>query len=117
MARTKPRTNTCPDCAGTGQTSEPVLTGRRGKGQVDHKADRRAWVLATLGLTPDAPTADRYAWEPTRPDDDDVQPLGRRLLHAIAERQRGRAALEDAKRRAAGDPPDQLSATTEVEAA
>jgi hypothetical protein len=91
-----------------------VLVSRKwsGKTLADHKADRRAWVLATLGLTPDAPEANRYAWELTRPDDDDVQPLGRRLLHAVAERQRWRAALEDAKRRAAGDPPDELSATT-----
>jgi hypothetical protein len=59
-------------------------------------------VLATLGITPDQPEADRYAWEPARPEDPDVLPLAHRLLRAVAERVRWRQALGEAKARAAG---------------
>jgi hypothetical protein len=94
-----------------------VLLSRKwsGKTLADHKHDRRAWVLDTLGLTPDDPDAQRYVWEPVTSDDPNVEPLSRRLLRAVAERARWRQALDEAKARAAGPPPTpdhDLSATT-----
>jgi hypothetical protein len=90
-----------------------VLVSRKwsGKTLTDHKHDRRAWVLATLGLTPDDPEATRYMWEPVTGDDPNIEPLSRRLLRAVAERARWRAALDEAKRRADGTPPPDDSAT------
>jgi hypothetical protein len=87
-----------------GYAGRRVLVSRRwsGKTLADHKADRRAWVLATLGITPNQPEADRYAWESARPEDPDVLPLAHRLLRAVAERVRWRQALDEAKARAAG---------------
>jgi hypothetical protein len=83
-----------------------ILVSRRwsGKTLADHRYDRRAWVLATLGVSDDRAsdkTRDRFAWEPAT-HHDDVRPLPNRLLHAIAERARWRAAYDAAKQ---GQPP------------
>jgi hypothetical protein len=83
-----------------------ILVSRRwsGKTLADHKHDRRAWVFATLGVTDDRTndkTRDRFVWQPAT-HHDDVRPLPTRLLHAIAERARWRAAYESAKQ---GQPP------------
>lgn len=77
--------------------------------------------MATLGVDGDQvasdKTRDRWRWEPADRDD----PIGskpRRLLLAVAQRQRWRAAYEAAKN---GDPPltetalQQLSATGSTE--
>jgi hypothetical protein len=105
-----------------GYTGRRILVSRKwsGKTLADHKHDRRAWVLATLGITDSTgraagdgtndKTRDRYAWEPADRDDP-IRPLPNRLLHAIAQRRRWRAAYE---RALAGQPPptpDELSAT------
>lgn len=97
-----------------------VLISRQwsGKTLADHRADRRDWVKALLGVTTDAttaPTSDRpdtvrHAWELAKPTDPDVPPLGHRVLRAISERIQWRAQL-DAARRAATDPPG-VPATT-----
>ncbi|KAB1112434.1 replication initiation protein [Micromonospora aurantiaca] len=95
-----------------------VLISRQwsGKTLTDHRADRRDWVKALLGVTTDADTAPagsgtvRHAWELAKPTDPDVPPIGHRVLRAISERIQWRAQL-DAARRAAADPPD-VSATT-----
>jgi hypothetical protein len=91
-----------------------VLVSRKwsGKNLADHRADRRRWVLATLGaLTPagaelSATTADpdRYLWDVVRPGDDDAPPRGRLILHALSERLRWQAELRAAQ--AAGDGTD-----------
>ncbi|HEY0698345.1 MAG TPA: replication initiator, partial [Micromonospora sp.] len=93
-----------------------VLISRNwsGKTLADHRADRKDWVKALLGVTTDAATADpadgqgdepvRHAWEIARPTDPDVPPLAHRILRAISERIQWRAQL-DAARHAAG-PPD-----------
>jgi hypothetical protein len=85
-----------------------VLVSRKWSGKTlgDHRADRRAWVLQLLGNTDPAPDPDRYAWEPVTTGDPDLRPLPRRLLLALAERSRWRAALHDARRRAGLDPSD-----------
>jgi hypothetical protein len=106
-----------------GHAGRRVLVSRKwtGKTLADHRADRRAFVLDVLGITPDpagqtTPSAgpDRdptqtVAWEHAKTTDPDVAPLSRRLLLAIAQRQRWRTEY-----RAARDaPPDgpHLSAT------
>jgi hypothetical protein len=79
-----------------------VLVSRKwsGKTLADHKNERRAYVLATLGVDVDEIElvgADRYAWQLAKPSDPDVAPLAHRLLRAVAERQRWREQYERAK--------------------
>lgn len=89
-----------------GYAGRRVLVSRKWSGKTlgDHRADRRDWVLQLIGDEPGRPDPNRYAWEPVRSNDPDVRPLPRRLLLAIAERQRWRQALDKAKkpRRPAG---------------
>jgi hypothetical protein len=92
-----------------------VLVSRKwsGKTLADHKNDRRAFVLATLGVDVEAAesaAADRYAWQLAKPGDPDVAPLAHRLLRAVAERQRWREQYERARAMAIGQGAD-LSAT------
>ncbi|GLY14463.1 hypothetical protein Kisp01_14780 [Kineosporia sp. NBRC 101677] len=81
-----------------------VLVSRKwsGKTLTDHRHERRAFVLALLGVDPDSAdatrgdkTADRYVWEPVNPNE--LPPLSTRLLHAISQRQTWRAAYEAAR--------------------
>jgi hypothetical protein len=92
-----------------------VLISRQwsGKTLTDHRADRREWVKALLGITTDAATAPagdqrpdtiRHAWELAKPTDPDVPPIGHRVLRAISERIQWRAQLDAARR--ATDPPN-----------
>jgi hypothetical protein len=84
-----------------------VLISRQwsGKTLADHKADRRDWVKALLGITTgDGDQADtengpalRQVWEMARPDDLDVMPLGHRLLRTVSERIRWRSELAQAR--------------------
>jgi len=98
-----------------------VLISRQwsGKTLADHKADRRDWVKALLGITTSTDDAaatatqtppSRHAWEMARHDDPDVAPLGHRLLRAVSERIRWREQLDQARATAAPSPPD-VSAT------
>jgi hypothetical protein len=89
-----------------------VLVSRKwsGKTLADHRADRRAWLLETLGIT--EPDTARYSWAVVRPGDRDHMPPAQRLLHVIADRQRWLAALTQARARASGhDSEPGLSAT------
>jgi hypothetical protein len=68
----------------------------------DHRHERRAFVLALLGIDPTTEqatagdkTSDRYVWEPINPSE--APPLATRLLHAITQRQTWRAAYESAR--------------------
>ena len=92
-----------------GYAGRRVLVSRKwsGKTLADHRADRKEWLLATLGL----PEADpgRYTWEPVTPSDPDHMPPAQRMLHVVADRQRWHAALTLARARASGTPS--LSAT------
>ena len=90
-----------------GYAGRRVLVSRKwsGKTLADHRGDRKAWLLATLG-TPaiNGP----YAWEVVAPSDPDHMSLPRRLLHVLADRARWQAALIEARRRAqdgGGDLP------------
>ena len=92
-----------------GYAGRRVLVSRKwsGKTLADHRSDRKAWLLATLGI-PDADPA-RYTWESVTPGDPDHMPPAQRLLHVVADRQRWHAALTEARRRA--NAPPNLSAT------
>jgi hypothetical protein len=84
-----------------GYAGRRVLVSRKwsGKTLADHRADRQEWLLSTLGVSATDPT--RYAWELVAPGDPDHMDHARRLLHAVADRARWQAALNEARRRAA----------------
>jgi hypothetical protein len=86
-----------------GYAGRRVLVSRKwsGKTLADHRADRKAWLLDTLGLSATDPA--RYIWEPVTPGDLDHMPSAQRLLHVLADRQRWHAALVEARRRATGE--------------
>ena len=94
-----------------GYAGRRVLVSRKwsGKTLADHRADRKAWLTETLGLPATDP--DRYAWELVTPGDPDHMPNARRLLHVVADRMRWLAALDQARRRAAGGTDADLSST------
>jgi hypothetical protein len=77
-----------------------VLVSRKwsGKTLADHRADRKEWLTAMLGLPATDPTP--YRWEQVQPHDEDYLPPARRLLHAVADRLRWQNALTEARRRA-----------------
>jgi hypothetical protein len=83
----------------TGRFTVPTLA--------DHRADRRDWLLETLGQTATDPA--RYSWEAVAPGDPDHMEHARRLLHVVADRQHWQASLAEARRRAtllpSADPP------------
>jgi hypothetical protein len=95
-----------------GYAGRRVLVSRKwsGKTPADHRADRKNWLTATLGITPTDPT--RYTWEPVTPSDQDHMPTAQRLLHVVvADRIRWRQSLDEARRRAQGQPANDISAT------
>ena len=88
-----------------------MLTSRKwsGKTLADHRADRKNWLTEMLGLPATDPS--RYTWEPVQPGDPDHMPTGQRLLHVVADRMHWLQALDQARRRAQGLQPDDVSAT------
>ncbi|MDQ2874620.1 MAG: replication initiation protein [Actinomycetota bacterium] len=94
-----------------GYAGRRVLVSRKwsGKTLADHRADRKAWLLETLGLSATDPT--RYAWQPVVPGDPDHMPPAQRLLHVVADRQKWHAALVLARARASSQATPDLSAT------
>jgi hypothetical protein len=94
-----------------GYAGRRILVSRKwsGKTLADHRADRRTWLLTTLGLSAADPA--HYAWEPVRPGDGDHMSQPRRLLHVLADRITWQQALDEARRRAGGNDPPHLSAT------
>ena len=93
-----------------GYAGRRVLVSRKwsGKTLADHRADRQDWLLRTLGVSATDPA--RYAWELVAPGDPDHMDHARRLLHAVADRARWQAALNEARRRAAVQDSSDLSA-------
>ena len=85
-----------------GYAGRRVLVSRKwsGKTLADHRADRRAWLMDTLGLSAADPA--RYTWEPVTPGDPDHMPPAQRLLHVVADRQRWHSAITEARARASG---------------
>ena len=80
-----------------------------GKTLADHRADRKEWLLRTLGVPATDPA--RYAWELVAPSDQDHMDHARRMLHVVADRLRWQTALAEARRRAAMPPDGDLPAT------
>ncbi|HET9895188.1 MAG TPA: replication initiator [Streptosporangiaceae bacterium] len=97
-----------------GYAGRRVLVSRKwsGKTLADHRADRKAWLLDTLGITEPDPA--RYFWQLVSPGDPDHMPPAQRLLHVVADRQRWHVALAEARARASGPPGPNLSATGRV---
>jgi hypothetical protein len=93
-----------------------VLVSRKwsGKTLADHKADRKAWVLARLAeagipaVNATDPTT-THMWERAGPGDPDVKPIEHRLMLLISERAERRAQLDQAT-----DTTPDLSATPEA---
>ena len=83
-----------------GYAGRRVLASRKwsGKTLADHRADRKEWLLRTLGVPATDPA--RYAWELVDPGDPDHMDHARRLLHVVADRLRWQTALAEARRRA-----------------
>jgi hypothetical protein len=83
-----------------GYAGRRVLVSRKWSNKTldDHRADRKEWLLRTLGISATDPA--RYAWELVEPGDPDHMDRARRLLHAVADRLRWQAALNEARRRA-----------------
>ena len=83
-----------------GYAGRRVLVSRKwsGKTLADHRGDRQQWLLSTLGIA--APDPARYTWELVEPGDPDHMEHGRRMLHAVADRARWQAALNEARNRA-----------------
>ena len=79
-----------------------------GKTLADHRADRKEWLLRTLGVSATDPA--RYAWELVAPADQDHMDHARRMLHVVADRLRWQTALAEARRRAAMPPDGDLLA-------
>ena len=94
-----------------GYAGRRVLASRKwsGKTLADHRADRKNWLTATLGVSATDPG--RYAWEPVTPGDPDHMEHARRLLHVVADRARWQAALIEARRKAAMHESTDISAT------
>jgi hypothetical protein len=84
-----------------GYAGRRVLVSRKwsGKTLADHRADRKAWLMAMLDL-PAADNAGDFRWERVTPGEPDYLPAIHRLLHVLADRSRWREALTEAKRRA-----------------
>jgi hypothetical protein len=94
-----------------GYAGRRVLVSRKwsGKTLADHRADRKAWLMETLGIPATDPA--RYAWEPVSPGDPDHMAPARRLLHVVADRITWKQALDEARRKTAGESPPDLPAT------
>jgi hypothetical protein len=96
-----------------GYAGRRVLVSRKWSGKMlaDHRADRKAWLVETLGL--ELPDPARYTWSQVTPSDPDYPPPGRRLLHVVANRARWKSAPAEARRRA-GSLTVEPSATGEA---
>jgi hypothetical protein len=98
-----------------GYAGRRVLVSRKwsGKTLADHRASRKAWLMAMLDL----PAVDetRYTWERVTPADPDHMPPAQRLLHVLTDRARWQASLSEARRRAQ-DAAGNLSATGKASA-
>jgi hypothetical protein len=94
-----------------GYAGRRVLVSRKWSGKTldDHRADRKEWLLRTLGVSATDPA--RYRWELVEPGDPDHMDRARRMLHVVADRLRWQTALAEARRRAAMPPDGDLPAT------
>jgi hypothetical protein len=90
-----------------GYAGRRVLVSRKwsGKTLTDHRADRKAWLMAMLDLDQLDDTA-TYKWERVAPSDPDHMPTTQRLMHVLADRAAWNTALALAHRKAEVSPVD-----------
>jgi hypothetical protein len=92
-----------------GYAGRRVLVSRKwsGKTLTDHRADRKAWLMAMLDLPATENDSSGYRWERVTPADPDHMPATQRLMHVLADRTAWNSALAKARRRAdqSADPP------------
>jgi hypothetical protein len=90
-----------------GYAGRRVLVSRKwsGKTLTDHRADRKAWLMAMLDL-PATEDDGAYTWERVTLADADHMPVTQRLMHVLADRTNWNAALAEARRKAEVSPPD-----------
>ena len=86
-----------------GYAGRRVLVSRKwsGKTLTDHRADRKAWLMAMLDLPATGDDSGAYQWERVTPDEPDHMPLTQRLMHVLADRTAWNTALAEARRRTA----------------
>ena len=96
-----------------GYAGRRVLVSRKwsGKTLTDHRADRKAWLMAMLDLPATGDDSGAYQWERVTPDQPDHMPLTQRLMDVLADRAAWKSALAEARRRN-GDQTTDLSATS-----
>jgi len=84
-----------------GYAGRRVLVSRKWSGKTlsDHRGDRQAWLLDTLGLLATEDNG-HYVWERVTPADHDYLPATRRLILVVADRMHWKHALDEARRRA-----------------
>jgi hypothetical protein len=89
-----------------GYAGRRVLVSRKwsGKTLTDHRADRKAWLMAMLDL-PATDDSTVYKWERVGPSDQDNMPLTQRLMHVLADRTAWAGALARARLQAGQGPP------------
>ncbi len=83
-----------------GYAGRRVLVSRKWSGKTldDHRADRKAWLMAMLDLP--AVSDGTYRWQRVTPADPDHMPPLQRLMHVLADRSAWQASLTEARRRA-----------------
>jgi hypothetical protein len=91
-----------------GYAGRRVLVSRKWSGKTvdDHRASRKAWLMAMLDLPADEDES-AYRWQRVTPADPDHMPLAQRLMHVLADRSAWQAALVAARHKAddlAADP-------------
>jgi hypothetical protein len=91
-----------------GYAGRRVLVSRKwsGKTLTDHRADRKAWLMAMLDLPAIEEGSSAYTWERVTPADADHMPATQRLMHVLADRTAWKAALTLARQQVEADPPD-----------
>jgi hypothetical protein len=82
-----------------GYAGRRVLTSHKWSGKTldDHRAERKAWLVAMLDLPATDPA--QYRWERVTPSDRDAMTPTRKLLHVLDERSRWLAAVQEARHR------------------
>jgi hypothetical protein len=88
-----------------GYAGRRVLVSRRwsGKTLADHRADRKAWLVAMLDLP--ATNPGQYQWERVAPSDHDAMSPTTKLLHVLNDRSQWRSAVESARRKLSDSSP------------
>jgi hypothetical protein len=84
-----------------GHAGRRVLVSRKwsGKTLADHRGDRKAWLMDTLGLSATGDSG-HYRWDKVTPADPDYLPPPERMERVVAERMRWKRALDEARQRA-----------------